>query len=505
MARFSILKWFRSGSPNRHTPVRRPKSFRPSLEALEDRYLMASNLNIGSMAFSLHDDGTFVEDSGPSQGLKASNVNAIAPGTCSDGSTPLVAMLQAGGDLLYTVGGGTGVLAHGVVAMAPAMHDGLPAVAFLLSDGSGHVYGDTGYTALDATIMNVARSTATNGQPILAFLQNNGDLLYNAGSGNGVLDHNVRSLAQMGGGAAPSVAWLGNDSTLHYYTGGNYGIMANNVQQVIPGTADTAGDAGIYFLQQGGYLFLNAGSGNIPLANNVLQVVPRTADAAGHTGVYFLQQGGNLSVNPGSGNVLLGTGGIVAADGSIWFLGTVSMDGAGDQAIYQLSNGQMNTVCVTTAAIGSQWLGMGGPTAALGLPVTNAITQNGQLVQLFQQGALSQSPDGHVWLILPPPANVAQVGVVAVDLSGNTNYLVIPNASTLVPTVNDPAAVAQVGVVAVTGVGDVTTNFGGTIVNNGSSSSPTNAGDVINAIAQVVRDTYHMADPGFLGTIAGAF
>jgi hypothetical protein len=144
----------------------------------------------------------------------------------------------------------------------------------------------------------------------------------------------------------------------------------------------------------------------------------------------------------------------------------------------------------------------------LGLPVSDAVIQNGRLVQLFQKGALGQGADGHVWTFLPPPPTVAQVGVVAVDLSGNVDYLVVPDVSALVPSVNDPIIAAQVGVVAVTGAGE-TESYGGTIIISGSSSSPTNAGDVLSAIAEAIRSTYHSDQSGaggqFLSNIASLF
>jgi hypothetical protein len=107
--------------------------------------------------------------------------------------------------------------------------------------------------------------------------------------------------------------------------------------------------------------------------------------------LYLTSSGTMNSWAYGSVAQKVGTSGIVAADGSIWYLGTTPVDNAGDQEIYQLiSGGQLKSVCVTSAPIGSTWLGMGGPSSALGLPTGDVQTStlSHHQAQTFQHGGL---------------------------------------------------------------------------------------------------------------------
>jgi hypothetical protein len=82
---------------------------------------------------------------------------------------------------------------------------------------------------------------------------------------------------------------------------------------------------------------------------------------------------------------------VLAPDGSIWFLGTATVSGAGDHAIYRLTNGQLNSVSVTSARIGTKWLGMGGPSSTLGFPTGDVNQGNGFTWQNFQNGVIYSS------------------------------------------------------------------------------------------------------------------
>jgi hypothetical protein len=97
--------------------------------------------------------------------------------------------------------------------------------------------------------------------------------------------------------------------------------------------------------------------------------------AQDQSGAVFFTEGSSLLRATGvptggqAGWSVVSSNALVASDGSIWYLGTAAVDSAGDYPIYHLSNGQVTQqVCVTSATIGSKWLGMGGPTSALGLP-----------------------------------------------------------------------------------------------------------------------------------------
>jgi hypothetical protein len=104
----------------------------------------------------------------------------------------------------------------------------------------------------------------------------------------------------------------------------------------------------------------------------------------------LVNDGRVFSWGPGS-QTQLGQNGVAASDGSIWYLGTAAVDGAGDHAIYQLSNGRVTTVCVTSADIGNKWLGMGGPSSSVGLPTGDVNQGSGFTWQNFQSGVIYSS------------------------------------------------------------------------------------------------------------------
>ena len=104
-----------------------------------------------------------------------------------------------------------------------------------------------------------------------------------------------------------------------------------------------------------------------------------------------------------SGEQQVGEMGVIASDGSIWYLGTSAVDSAGNHAIYQLSGGQMTTVCVTSTDIGSKWLGMGGPSSSLGLPTGNVNQGSGFQWQNFRSGVIYWSAATGTHAILGNP------------------------------------------------------------------------------------------------------
>lgn len=62
-------------------------------------------------------------------------------------------------------------------------------------------------------------------------------------------------------------------------------------------------------------------------------------------GLLYSLAGGVVSIaaTSTSAPVKIGQGGVVSSDGSIWYLGTATVDSGGDRAIYQLSNGKVTS------------------------------------------------------------------------------------------------------------------------------------------------------------------
>jgi hypothetical protein len=135
--------------------------------------------------------------------------------------------------------------------------------------------------------------------------------------------------------------------------------------------------------------------------------VTRLPLAVADNGDVLVVDADNQRVNcwTGAGWENRGTSGLLASDGSIWYLGTATLDGAGNHAIYRLSNGQLTRIGVTSTAIGSRWLGMGGPASSLGLPSGGVNQGSGFQWQNFQKGAIYYSAATGVHAILGNPAD----------------------------------------------------------------------------------------------------
>jgi hypothetical protein len=86
---------------------------------------------------------------------------------------------------------------------------------------------------------------------------------------------------------------------------------------------------------------------------------------------------------------------VTAGDGSIWYMGTASVDTANDHTLYRLFNGQLQPMAVTSAAIGSKWLSLGGPSSDLDLPKGDAYAYDyfpGAVRQDFANGGIFWTP-----------------------------------------------------------------------------------------------------------------
>jgi hypothetical protein len=101
-------------------------------------------------------------------------------------------------------------------------------------------------------------------------------------------------------------------------------------------------DGTLYNLDVGGVLEQRSAAGVWSRTNGAL--VQQMALGQDGT-LYNLDVGGVLEQRSAAGVwSRVGQSGVVASDGSIWYLGTAAVDGAGDCAIYRLSNGLVTPV-----------------------------------------------------------------------------------------------------------------------------------------------------------------
>jgi hypothetical protein len=252
----------------------------------------------------------------------------------------------------------------------------------------------------DRELLSATQSILSNGQ--LFTLDNHSELWQQNVSTGVIREIDGPNLA--GGQAVQSFAVDPVHSALYYLEAGGYLWRQDLSWSAGPSASGAFGAGSSFQMAPDGTVYLLDGAGS-----NLYRSVPGQArEQVGAFGagssfqmapdgtVYVLASadGSVYRFAPGqSARQQTGTSGVLTSDGSIWFLGTSAVDGAGDYAIYQLSNGQVNSVCLTSAAIGNQWLGMGGPSSALGLPTGNSFTTSDTgVAQHFQNGGLYYAP-----------------------------------------------------------------------------------------------------------------
>jgi hypothetical protein len=79
----------------------------------------------------------------------------------------------------------------------------------------------------------------------------------------------------------------------------------------------------------------------LPTIDTTVTQIAAAPDFAGRTGLFDLKSSGSLSEVTTSGLQQVGTSGVVASDGSIWFLGAATVDSAGNCAVYRLSTARL--------------------------------------------------------------------------------------------------------------------------------------------------------------------
>jgi hypothetical protein len=99
----------------------------------------------------------------------------------------------------------------------------------------------------------------------------------------------------------------------------------------------SAGPSSVFDLHSDGKLYRQDIGGRRAHLDSGVQAIAGTGGAS----AFDLHTGGKLyRQDISGGRAHLGANGVVAADGSIWYLGRTAVDTAGDYAIYRLSNGQ---------------------------------------------------------------------------------------------------------------------------------------------------------------------
>jgi hypothetical protein len=339
------------------------RTFRPTFEALENRELLASSLTA-----SLNGNLLQLQDSKAGDAIHIRQLNGqisvdgISIATTS-GFKPSIGIASVGRIEINTPAG------HDQVWLGDVGHP--LAVSAVLAEGNV----DALYTPTDSRGVSLAANART-------VVETPTGTLY-ALAGNTVLESATGTSWQAVTGLAP-VSQLAIDPSGHVYA------ISSNMIYSISGTRAT----------------LLAGSVSRMLSLSSGAFVVFKSDAS-----VWQTTNGNLSQ--------LGTTAITAANGSVWFLGLGTVDAAGDHALYQVTNGQLNAASITSTAIGSKWLSLGGPNSNLGLPTGNvSVAVNGDRIQNFVHGS-----------IYAPAKGAVQVWYIAsgLGLTGNAQFTINAN------------------------------------------------------------------------------
>jgi hypothetical protein len=159
----------------------------------------------------------------------------------------------------------------------------------------------------------------------------------------------------------------------------------------------------LYELVTGGWESIDSGVAQIAAA----------LDSSGRTALFDLKSNGILDELTTSGWTQVGTSGVVASDGSIWYLGTATVDSAGDHGINCLNQGQVSSIPgsalqLTTVNGLISAVGAGGATTILGFgygdPTASAAYSNVQGTLYAGSGGPSyldveQGAEGDCWLL----------------------------------------------------------------------------------------------------------
>jgi hypothetical protein len=135
----------------------------------------------------------------------------------------------------------------------------------------------------------------------------------------------------------------------------------------------------------------------------------------------------------------------LAGDGSIWFLGTAAVDGAGDHAIYRLSGGQVTQMPGAAVGLGAA------EGAAWALNANDQVSRWDGGGNWVQQASLDAG-DGSVWFL--GTASVDPAGESATYCFVNGQLSQIGGAALQLTTVNGlPAALSAGGATTILGLG----------------------------------------------------
>jgi hypothetical protein len=179
-----------------------------------------------------------------------------------------------------------------------------------------------------------------------------------------------------------------------------YSIIEGGVggQSISPGTWYALDSVGDLYALQGGTVTVQNGNFSRVLATGVSEMF---TDRAGT--IVLFKGDGTLWEARGSRLTQLGMYGLQTADGSVWYLAIESVDSADDRLLFRFSGGDITSESIMSPDIARKWLGMGGPSSALGLPTSNVNLGNGFKWQNFRNGVIYSSASTGAHAIMGNP------------------------------------------------------------------------------------------------------
>jgi hypothetical protein len=199
-------------------------------------------------------------------------------------------------------------------------------------------------TTLDSDVQNVVEMSDGS----LFALHSSGVLSSFQGGSWNVADTNVTQIAVAPDATgAPSLFDLEGSGYLYEMVPGvRWQLVDSGVAQIVA-APDPSGHTALFDFNRNGVLYKMTGSGWQAIGSGVTQIVAITS-TPGQTSLFDLTSNGILYEMNSSGPsswTQVGTSGVVAADGTVWYLGTANADASGDHPIYQLqSNGNLSLI-----------------------------------------------------------------------------------------------------------------------------------------------------------------
>ena len=266
--------------------------------------------------------------------------------------------------------------------------------------------GDNVPRNFDTDVTQIAAAHDPNGALSLFVLDGNDGIVYEVTPWTPAqtittIDTNVTQIVVAPDRTGSQVLWMlkGDGYLNELMVGDNVPRNFDTDVTQIAAARDSNGALGLFDLSAAGILYevtpWTPRQTFTTIDTNDVQQMVVALDKNGVQALFMREAGGNLmELTPGVGVQLAGISAVSASDGSIWYLGTAIVDGAGDHVIYRLTNGQLTTVGVTSAAIGSNWL-INAPDGSIWfLGATSPLSSADQVIYHFQNGVLTQPIEG---------------------------------------------------------------------------------------------------------------